>query len=401
MAYNREPIINTLCNWTETIKAELNFDRFFAFGSLISKNGLEFVPGVSDIDMICCFSQNLQSPSSRAEEQFRLRNFKHSLEKELLSLLSWKDAGKPIISLVPITDFELSHGIHKGKNPLFFKESNFLDLLQPSLDPNPLSLSNHSAFHITHRDALSAIFAAQDFRNKYLAISANGDCKTEEWNENDVIPKPLAREAAQLRFYKEALKDDTKFSVNYGTFYFHKVLENLAQRQDEYRELLEWFMIRSTRRGSPLSLIPENHLKLWEILLNEAIFAIEKQIALDVDSQIISERLKKHSTDFIEAESTEIKKTSPFSDSSNIQIGNSPESRLERFKNFFQYATSVNGPNMLRGDAVKWAEDKVKSYTDDDIEEFKRLFEYATSVSGPNMLKGDAVKWAESQIEKK
>lgn len=277
MEHNRDLIISTLKNWAENLNSEAYFDQFYAFGSLIYNDGMEFVSGVSDIDIVCVFCANLDSPLDRIDALKSIKNHKLSFEKELLTVLSWENANKPIVSIVAITEFEMQHGIHKGKNPLFYNLTDFQDLLDLNVSSRPLNFGDHSTFHHNNRGAISSIFAAQSFRNNYLSISSNGACKVQEWNGEDIIPKDLAREAAQLRYYRQNLTDDTQFSVNYGTFYLLDILREYADLDSRYRNLLEWFMIKSSGKGQQRALAIDESLTLWEILYDSAKAAIEEK----------------------------------------------------------------------------------------------------------------------------
>lgn len=244
------------------------FATGYIFGSLVHKSGAQFDPQLSDVDVICTFPD-----SQLCLDRWRTLNAAEPLALDLnLALIKRfgrNDASKPIASLVPVTSFELSNGLHKDKSPQFFSHNNFYSVTDKAVS---FIGAEHAPCNADLEGVLDAVREAQRCRNKYLAVSANGARALSCYDGPDVLPKDFMRVAAQVRWaYDSKAAPEDRFDVNEGLVYAMQLL--LARRHEaaEVNDLLQRFVVRMGGRGQPSLLSSDDQMLLWEILADEAI----------------------------------------------------------------------------------------------------------------------------------
>ena len=281
MAMDRDQVLSVLSSWAKLCARKGYVETIFAFGSLIYKGGGQLMLDKSDIDLVIQLPTSAVLPEDRLVRLQEIFECLSTLEPKLLPLLKWSNASDPIVSVVAVTSFELIHGIHKSKQSNFFSSSDFIDLLLPERPQRPLLTHDAAQFYAQHKAAVSVVCAAQSYRNEYLSISANGTRSASSWDSSDLIPKAVAREAAQLRYFIRQTDQESQFDINRGTMF---ILEEL----DKYREqtggkaissLCDSVMARSGGRGERLPLTPEHQMLLWEVLWQVSVDTIGKRNA--------------------------------------------------------------------------------------------------------------------------
>lgn len=250
-------LIDILKIWAKKQNTK-QFINFYLFGSLLNGNGNQFLPDISDIDLIViCQNSRL---SNRVKVCQKLQGAKQELEKNLLRILQRKNKSKSVVSLVLVTDNEVIWDIHKSKTPRFFRDNKFLNLMEEGDTLSPVGLDNREALS----DIVQAIEQAQDYRNKYLSSSPN---KSKEYNGKDIFPKELARSAAQVCSFDEKNEID-KFDINMGNSYLLKLLHQKARKKNN-----EWYHLHSKviqRWGRSIKRPTLNDFDL--LLLHELLF---------------------------------------------------------------------------------------------------------------------------------
>ncbi len=262
-------LIDILKSWAKK-QNNNQFSNFYLFGSLINGSGNQFLRDESDIDLIVILQKSGSLNISKVCH--KLQKAKLALEGLLLPILKRKNKSKPIVSLVLVTSNEVIWDIHKSKTTRFFRDNKFLNLLDESDTLIPIELD--ISIGLDNREALSyiiqAIEKAQEYRNKYLSINPN---KSQEYNEQDIFPKDLARSAAQVRYF-DVKNERGKFDINLGNNYLISLLNQKDRKTNN-----EWSKLNSKvgeRAGRSIKRPALNDFDL--LLLHELLF--EKASAL-------------------------------------------------------------------------------------------------------------------------
>ena len=148
-----------LCKgWTGLIRNDISCDVYL-FGSAIYEGGDQFDAQLSDLDIVVHFLDDIDA-TQRTRRIQKLHDFKAMLELQMV----------PRVSVLPITTFELHANIHKSKARRFFDRNIFLNL---ETDHESIGLPNAGVLSVTE-EARQALEFAQEVRNRFLAVSANG-----------------------------------------------------------------------------------------------------------------------------------------------------------------------------------------------------------------------------------
>lgn len=246
---------------------ETTFEDAFIFGSLIHKGGLQFDPAISDVDLVCRFGDP-DDYHTRWEAISGAIDPSSHLNLSLLRLFGRQDASVPIVSIVPVTRYELGNGIHKDKAPQFFSHNSFHSVKRGDI--------SHLGNELTTCGSVlecrfNAIREAQRYRNTVLSIAPAGTRAAQEYDGSDVLPKQLSRCAAQVRWARDKQpKEEQRFDVNEGFVYMAQILTARRNESSDVDDLLQRIMIRMGGRGAPGALSPVDQLLLWEMLVDDA-----------------------------------------------------------------------------------------------------------------------------------
>ncbi len=275
MNFSRDQLIQRIRSWAVLCKEQHLIENAYLFGSFIYQQGDQFNPGKSDFDIIVLLPQGATSPLSRVATLDKLVQLNYDLVRDLLSLLKRELATDRIASIIPVSDFELDIGVHKGSDPDLFQYNEFLDLLDEKA--NLSSLHSHSKVSQDSEHAvIQAIQCAQSFRNTYISISANQQRFTEPWNDDeDPLPKLIMRSAQQLNCYMAGQRGIFQYDVNRGTQFISELLGRYAKDDSEYTRLYNWLLVHRGR-GIRKALEPRDLMLLWEILAIEAEKALRR-----------------------------------------------------------------------------------------------------------------------------
>ena len=272
-----EEIVQLIKDWKEEISKNIHLDKIYLFGSSIYNEGRMFKSGKSDLDLIVRVPDSVKNAIERKEWIENLKNYKQELEKRALFLLKNEKANLQIVSVVPITDIELLHNIHKGETRNFFEVNEFLNIDNGIIQKvanflNLRSLDNELAIQVLKR--------VQKARNEFLKNSALGDSNALEWEGDDLVPKALAREAAKIVSLVEgSVTAGDEFNPSYGCDFIKQSLKSRRETPD-YLDLYTWLDDRSGGRSSSSErniLSSEKHLLLYE-LLYDLVVPIMKQV---------------------------------------------------------------------------------------------------------------------------
>ena len=278
---DKDKLISILKDWAREQDENL-FTNFYLFGSLIYQTGDQFQQDSSDVDLIVVLSDSVNTPTARAKASYVLQHAKLNLEQQLLTSLERRDASKPIVSIVLVTNDELTWNIHKSKSSSFFSTNQFQNLKHD----NPINQIGVRFEKLSElEDCIQALELTQEYRNKYLSISPNGSVAVKKYDENtDPLPKNLARSAAQVAFFDKRPRDSeiNKFDVNEGNLYLCSLLDTRTEHSSEWYALVRKIKGRFGRGKQ--SLDPQDILVVYEVLYEKACELIKLQIVREQQS---------------------------------------------------------------------------------------------------------------------
>ena len=251
-----------LCaQWAREVRAVIPCD-IYLFGSAIYQDGDQFDAQLSDLDIVVKFHGDLEA-TERAERIVALRTHKIMLELRMVPCLHRTNCADPGVSVLPITSLELLANVHKGKSRHFFTRNIFLDL---HTDEETISIPTAGTSSLSD-EARQALEFAQEVRNHFLAVSANGTGGLAPFDGPDPLPKSLARTAAQLVPEVEA---GSWYDTRYGLEYLWDELSRRQSESPKLGRLYRKISIRRGGRGHRQQLSDFDQLLLAEILYDRA-----------------------------------------------------------------------------------------------------------------------------------
>lgn len=259
-----DALIEHCHNWAESLHAAIGSGGVYIFGSAVQRGGDQFDPGRSDLDLVVIIPSNLLAAHERTEWLVHLYKLKHELEVSLIPMLGRADASTQIVSVVPLTAYELRRDIHKSRVRNFFRANAFTDLLE-SATAAPLLRRAPARVHDLTRHVSESV---QDIRNKFLSVSASGGRPLHSPSDRDPVPKDLMRQAAMATSVGGRTAKDADFDVKHGLDKLTRFVYDRAELDPSYAELSDWISIRRGARGSAVELAPERYLLLAEVIFD-------------------------------------------------------------------------------------------------------------------------------------
>jgi predicted nucleotidyltransferase len=104
-----------------------NYSSAYIFGSLIHRDGIQFLKDRSDVDLVALFEEK-HGCLERVDCMRRALPATHELNLRLLARLGRVDAANSITSVLSATASELLYGIHKDGSREFFSHNDFQDI---------------------------------------------------------------------------------------------------------------------------------------------------------------------------------------------------------------------------------------------------------------------------------
>lgn len=265
----RAKILDLLRNWKENLDQAVENNGVYLFGSLVYRQGAFFKKSTSDIDLMILMPEELSGDyTKRVEWLMTLKPFKQQLEKELLHVLGKKDSTEAIVSLLPVTQFEVDHEIHKSGDKPFYGVTSFMNI-----STQELSKGNYlGEFKTLDDPLLDQVFCyIQKQRNSYLAVTPTVD------NQNLVIdgigdlPKDLCRQAAKINaHFIEVKETGDVYSVSFGADYIKNLVRTKINADPRIQDIYYW-IDNSNELASDDQFLPEEyHLIILELLFQEA-----------------------------------------------------------------------------------------------------------------------------------
>lgn len=259
----RPELLERLKEWANACRDGGSIVHAYLFGSLEYRGGIRFVDDDSDIDLLIELPLSVSTPLLRLHCYEGLLPRVQALEGELCQILPRANAKKNVTSVLPVTRFELTFGVHKVGKPNFFANSQFLSLTD---ERGSIRLSPSSPLWETSCFGIAAIEEVQKLRNRFFKINSNGLRGEPELDDTrDAIPKNIHRAASQLRVFAEGHADGSQFDTNRGVDYAYNLVCAYETMGIEYAELQEWFSARRDR-GERVPLTLRNGILLMEML---------------------------------------------------------------------------------------------------------------------------------------
>jgi HAD superfamily phosphoserine phosphatase-like hydrolase len=252
-----EKVIAHCRTWASRVSKVAGSEAIHIFGSTIHRDGRQFIPQRSDLDLIVVIPGRLVSAPARTDWLIKLQNLKRKLESSLIPLLGRDEASPPIVSVVAITNFELRCDIHKSKLRDFFRNNMFMDLLRHT---KPAPLLRRAALPVDDR-MREVLEFTQGVRNKFLSVSASGVELLVRWDDSvDALPKEIMRHAA--------IASDAGTDLQQGLENISIFIYSQKDFHSSYAALYDWLSVRRGARGSKGPLEPRNYLLLAEAVID-------------------------------------------------------------------------------------------------------------------------------------
>lgn len=267
-------IVNQIKDWGKKVVNDIEVGEMYLFGSITYREGLNFTPETSDIDLIIKIPNDIKSPIERRNWIRRLKKHKEELELSLMLALRKKETDKQIISIIPVTDIEVELNIHKSGARDFFTRNKFTNV-ENGKEIIGIPINNNH--FLSNELLIQTIENIQGKRNIYLKNSVTKDFNALLWKGDDILPKELLRDAAKIdSITRNFLVPGDEFNINFGSNYLVGKLRDAIDINDEYASIYDWVTVKSGGRGTKKNeeLNGESHLLLYELLYNDAINSV-------------------------------------------------------------------------------------------------------------------------------
>ncbi|MEJ6399153.1 hypothetical protein [Yoonia sp. 208BN28-4] len=274
-------------------------DRAYLFGSLINEDGDSFWPtGVrtSDIDFLIRINPERATAVPRTEALKEVKDLLPPIEAKIEQILERDPEHKDsVLSVLPVTWYELYNCIHKGFDPKIFTLNIFFDIVNMVDRKGGLSDYIDKSYHFDNTETFAVMRLSQSLRNAYLRRDDEGCEVLKPFKGVMAIPKELMRAAALLKYVEtEGKKPKTRTSLREGEDYFTKLVERKSGDHDDIARLYE----KIVKRGS--TTIPPHNKPALEpidlILASELLFDEAKELSLPSVRETI-DRMRRMSED--------------------------------------------------------------------------------------------------------
>lgn len=279
--------------WAHKLNAEIGTGGIFLFGSLIYRGGTQFTDS-SDIDLVVCIPNNVDTALKRTEWIRALLAHKIALENELSTLLN-RDPSKSICSFVVPTPIELKANLHKDGSPAFFTRSMFLNLLN---DEKTHGIPGAGTQPVSDPLGQMCLRFVQKKRNVFLNVSANKTSNGFNFDDTDPLPKDIMRHAAMAaELSTPSAEPGAEFDIQFGLDFLSNSLyqeRTIDQYVDDIHNRLS---IRRGARGTKEPVNPTDQLFLAEWIFDQSFQALDEREKAFAAAKSLP-KLTKHSTVF-------------------------------------------------------------------------------------------------------
>lgn len=229
----------------------------YLFGSTVNDGGNRFQPDKGDLDVVVVVDWEAVSAGERVALINALRDAKLELETKLLRKLGRENASKQIVSLVPVTRFEIDHAVHKDGVKHILTDVRAYDLFQRSEIENLGGGRASPALADVHRTALSFV---QKKRAEALSVAPNGRGGLAVQAHDDPVPKEVMRNFAIATADLEVDNDVSDLARGL------REISNFASASADWTPLTstfsDWLEVQRGARGKVPEVISDDHYLL-------------------------------------------------------------------------------------------------------------------------------------------
>jgi predicted nucleotidyltransferase len=265
-----QELLERLQRWAGKV-SELGSPSVHVFGSLVYRNGTQFGES-SDVDLVVTLP-NLEDAVARHRWVEELGNLKAALELELMQFLV-RQADEPIVSVVAVTDAEISCDVHKDGHRAFFSENTFVNLA----DLTPVLGLPGAGTAQADRFFAAAVGFAQKIRNEFLAVSPNTTARLlPHIHIDDAMPKRFMRAGAMAnRAAGAPLDPGAEHDLQLGLdAVFHRLNDLRKAHSTATRtagiKLHDLISVRRRARGHVTPVTASDQLLLAEVIYDMAV----------------------------------------------------------------------------------------------------------------------------------
>ena len=262
----RPPVIDELqtilSDWVSSLDSPKLLGAYL-FGSTVNDGGVRFHPDKGDLDVIIVANWEAVSPGERVAQINALRDAKLDLEASLLRKLGREKASEQIVSLVPVTPFEVDQAVHKDGVKHILVGAKAYDLAKRADIESLQGGQSSSPLRDEHRTVLSFV---QKKRAEALSVSSNGRGGLAPQAHEDPVPKELMRNFAIATADLEKHSDISDLARGL------QEISDFASASADWTPLTSafatWLAVRQGARGTVAPVISHDHY----LLLVETIF---------------------------------------------------------------------------------------------------------------------------------
>lgn len=235
----------------------------FLFGSTVNENGVRFQPDKGDLDVVVVVDWEKMAPGDRVVEINSLRNAKAQLEAKLFQKLHRINGLEQIVSLVPLTPFEVEQAIHKDRAGHILTSAPAYDLTERRNLDNLGGGTTAQPVSDLHHGTLAFV---QKKRAEALAIRPNGTGGLAAEAHDDPVPKQLMRHFAIATF--DGTKGGDPADLARGLREIRRFAEQAADWTPMTTAFASWLEVLQGARGDVPPIISDDHY----LLVLEAIY---------------------------------------------------------------------------------------------------------------------------------
>jgi hypothetical protein len=240
----------------------------FLFGSAVNDDGLRFEPAKSDLDVIVAVPWAQEQAEARLNYMATLAQHKIDLEYKLLLTLQRDSASTQIVSLVPMTAWEIAHAIHKDGNSEILASTKAIDLVSGREIPAICAARSSDRLRDSHVRTLGFV---QKQRAQFVGRSANGIGSSSIKPHADPIPKELMRHFA-IATADEDMTSQEVTDLDRGLRELELALDEQADSLPIIRNFRAWLGVRRGARGTVNPVIsPEFYALTCELIYDRIV----------------------------------------------------------------------------------------------------------------------------------
>jgi len=273
-------------DWLDVHRVEDNFERAYVFGSLINRGGRHFIPSgktASDVDLVLTFNDHVDTAEHRCEALQLLRGIIPNLEYEVSKVLQ-RTGEEPILSILPMTTYEIFHCIHMGNDPNLLTSNTFLDTRSGERKTYGLSGFIDVDYHTENSEPFSAIRLCQSYRNRYLRCNYIGAFVEDGFDGDSPFPKDVMRSGALMNFFVNPQRDGSRRTdLEEGNTYLSRTIEALRNKSEKHAALWDVVSGKSFSRANTEILSADQLLFVHEVMHDEARSIVLPSIREEID----------------------------------------------------------------------------------------------------------------------